>query len=650
MRQNYIHYNNSHTKTKNCNDRMFATTRNTLHQQQQPESTKPFSFDEEAQKLRQIESYRRKKIENNSVSEPQQPFYSYPFTSHEQQSTTTPPFVFQQPPPYPPQQQISEFKGLYPYSNLFSNPLHYDSSNNNNMDEQVTESVSDNNSNDNNNNEIILLNTRINALQEIIHIQEQEIQKSKTDSDYKNNLQSSMIAKYREKVYSMLIQIKSMDISSNNENKEHRMEQKQLAEKMKNLEYELSVAKQRETDLNANMEILKTGKRFADVTIKKMEMRQHLHVQEVNEHKSSEAIVADMISRFCGGIWKQTDVLQGQLLKLESMNNRVRFASNRVSAIRSILSTQYKTDQKQQQIQHQQQMLKHQQQQIRPDQQQYIIQQDLITTLHREVERLTQDRDALLQINERHQQELAHAVEQVTQKLEAEKEQVIIHANSAAEELFICNEHLNMKNQECDELRKALQRAQIALTEELDGIRQMKQQFVHIQEQNRMKRDQAIRRIVNESDERYAQLLEEHNTLKSEFAKLTASAAGLERELKHERQEKVNADKYDYYEQKLKAKDIEIERIRAENQMLLSSLRQHEQKGIPSNIYPLGTEFSKAEINYPLRSASNINKPASDRTAIASPQQEIPEREEMLSVLDNLSTLTSKLMNQNEFK
>lgn len=557
------------------------------------------SLDEEAEKLRQIEDYRKNKL---------------------------------------------QFKNLYHYSNLL-NAKPYSN------EEEVEPQGNEANNKEELNHEVALLNARINALQEIIQIQSQEIQKSiESDSNtlYKHNLQASLLQKWREKVFELLVQIKSMDMASKEDNNKAHKKKKELMEQIKTLEYKLSISMQKENDLLARSKLLETKIKFLEITNKKLETLEKLRSKDKVDSRSIISSVLDQLTQFSGNfLKKQLDILQKQSSRTEIMQNRLTYATKRIGVIKAMLPTRKKEDAKPQQKQLIQQVSSS------PVDLEVIQQQkQQIDMLKKEIENLTKDRDYLVQCNERHEEKLKEKVDEMVKKMKLEIDNAVSDARSAAEELFSCREEIETKTKECNILSDSLKRAQETLKEELEGIRNIKNQFLQIQRQSQLEREQAIRKIRHESEERYNTLYDEFNILKSEYAKKEAQLKRIERLLTREREEKDKNEneKFDHYEMKLAAKDTEIRTLKREIDALQASLKQYERMRSDTHVTFSEPEKTLQTVTANQQTISSSKQDTTTKTGQVSglgppPQtQAIPEREIMIKALDNLTALTNQYM------
>ena len=118
------------------------------------------------------------------------------------------------------------------------------------------------------------LSVRIAALEEIIEIQNNEINEFNKVQDGKDDflkkgkhqLQVSILNKWRQKVYALLIQSKMADIEDENKAKEFRKKELEYQKEIKQLKYELSVARHKEKDLKASNNYLEEQLKKLDIT------------------------------------------------------------------------------------------------------------------------------------------------------------------------------------------------------------------------------------------------------------------------------------------------------------------------------------------------------------------------------------------------
>nr|CAG4717378.1 unnamed protein product [Naegleria fowleri] len=126
-------------------------------------------------------------------------------------------------------------------------------------------------------NSVEFLSMRIAALEEIIEIQNNEINEFNNSSKAKeskedilrkgkHSLQISLINKWRQKVYALLIQMKMREMELENAKKEFQQQETEYEKDIKQLKYELTLSKHREKDLKASVHYMEEQMKKVDVT------------------------------------------------------------------------------------------------------------------------------------------------------------------------------------------------------------------------------------------------------------------------------------------------------------------------------------------------------------------------------------------------
>ncbi len=246
---------------------------------------------------------------------------------------------------------------------------------------------------------------------------------------------------------------------------------------------------------------------------------------------------------------------------------------------------------------------------------------------------------------------------------------------------------------QCQMLNDSLQKAQKTLTEELSGIRAMKQQFLQLQKQNLEERDEAIRRVLLESDKTNTALREELSNLQSELSKKNAHITRIERTVSLEKEEMAKSE--EFQRKKLVEKEEEIRllkeairKVLLESDKMSTALRE-ELSNSRSEVSKKNAQITRIERMLSLEkeemtkseefqrkklvekdeeirllkeekvsllnALKNVGQPCrtsetpKDTTLPSSEkiQKQAPERDIMIQALDNLATLTHHYMSNN---
>ncbi|XP_077986701.1 coiled-coil alpha-helical rod protein 1-like [Glandiceps talaboti] len=193
--------------------------------------------------------------------------------------------------------------------------------------------------NENNQSTIQLLNVRLSSVNEILAIQEAEVSKNKSeivDSSCKKT--QSLLNKWREKVFSLMVQQKSQDIVSKKDNNNYISQISGLEDELESCQNECAMMQHALTDKDAELQM--------QISKYKSLQEEFSSVQQIatildNKLQESEQVLNGMKS-FVASVAKRNgdmeSTLQAAFTKLSSYEKRIDFACSRIHMLQGLLA------------------------------------------------------------------------------------------------------------------------------------------------------------------------------------------------------------------------------------------------------------------------------------------------------------------------
>ncbi|KAM3843828.1 coiled-coil alpha-helical rod protein 1 isoform 2-T4 [Vipera latastei] len=437
-----------------------------------------------------------------------------------------------------------------------------------------------------------LLQIRVASLGDILTLQETELGKKvhlqdPLQSESSHKLQC-LLTRWREKVFSLLVQLKSQELS-------HRDDTKRLEKKVKDLEEEVASSEQRAVLLlhsledktaEADMERVRNKTLQAELLRSNEQMHGFRQRAEAGERALRE--LADFVSRLKQQLMGQEERWKAALSRLLSLGNRVSFATKRVDTIQGLVCRKIALAKLQREEKH----FAGIEQEIQPSY------EDLQAELHM----LHEERDRL-------SAELKHGAQLIEKKVAEARERAESDLSKMRETLQNLQEMLEAKTAVEQELRQQLE----ATEKQLETTNPLQEKITEVETQ--------LRKDLSDMEKAL-------NTARREHAKAVVALRQAERQAARDkaRSEELAKIQESATQQEMARLEGRLQELERDKNVLMATLRQE------------GLLAQYRQNRLPAVPAKSIQK------AGTTP----PPKESLFAVLDNLQTLGAAILEEEE--
>ncbi|XP_070581825.1 coiled-coil alpha-helical rod protein 1-like isoform X2 [Ptychodera flava] len=413
---------------------------------------------------------------------------------------------------------------------------------------------------------IQLLNIRLSSVNEILSIQETELSKSKAEIlDSGNKKTQSLLNKWREKVFGLLVQQKSQELVSKKDNQNYRTQIIKLEKELSSCRNECSVLQHSLRDKDAEIQMQSSKyKALQEEFSSVQEIASILDVKlQESEHvlDGMKSFVASVVER--NGDMEKT--LQAAFTNLASYEKRLDFACGRIQMLQGLLArkeTVWKM-----------QLEKALNQQAERD---HVIEHDRTSSpgleserLAIELERVTKERDKLaLQIQQDNQMIQQHVFD-AKQKYEKQSKDVV---STVEEQKSLLME----KSQRISELNERLVSAEDELQEARETIDMLKTNLAKEQVSTEQVAEEKCNAISAKYVEKLAEMEKRLNDVRREHTKAVVSMRQIERQLvrqKERHNEKIKSQE-EMFQKQLDKLQRQLRESDKDRNLLMATLRQ----------------------------------------------------------------------------
>ncbi|XP_062510701.1 coiled-coil alpha-helical rod protein 1-like isoform X2 [Corticium candelabrum] len=185
-----------------------------------------------------------------------------------------------------------------------------------------------------------LLNVRLASLSEIVNIQQSELSKSTNFMMGEENKMQTLLTKWREKVFALLVQQKSREIEASQRRAKSEKELSEMLKEVRELQTECEVQKHSLADRTAQLELQRhQTQKLEDSSKTLQEENASLTCQRDTAIRSLNDIKQQCQSLF-EWLTDRQSAIQCASVKLQSIEQRVVFATGRISLLRGLYNRQ----------------------------------------------------------------------------------------------------------------------------------------------------------------------------------------------------------------------------------------------------------------------------------------------------------------------
>ncbi|KAM8952749.1 coiled-coil alpha-helical rod protein 1 [Pelodytes ibericus] len=183
---------------------------------------------------------------------------------------------------------------------------------------------------------ISLLHTRLSSLTNILSLQETELCKKGVPGDAEKT--RLLLSRWREKVYSLMVQIKSEEINKNNDNQK-------IREEISTLENSLDETRQQQVllshslqDRTAELDLERARSKSLQEGLQSAQSLSDSLCSRAEKAEQAGLQVKDMIYRFVQVMSTQEGSLKAAISQLVTLGQRVSFAAKRIDATQGLVA------------------------------------------------------------------------------------------------------------------------------------------------------------------------------------------------------------------------------------------------------------------------------------------------------------------------
>ncbi|XP_035482560.2 coiled-coil alpha-helical rod protein 1 isoform X2 [Scophthalmus maximus] len=463
-----------------------------------------------------------------------------------------------------------------------------------------------------------LLTIRLNSVNEILALQEEKmVKETSADPHVKNGCESlQVIQLWREKVFKLCVQLRSKDI-------ELRGEKDQLFSKFGSLEQQLQQEQHRASVLQHCLD-----DRIAELDMERVEketMKQDLaqahkaNSQLKSESQKSQAelqLLTEAVHRFRLAFESKVAEVDAAQTRLNTFTQRLIFAKRRVETIQGLIMRRVA-------LQKIQQASKEAEQ----DADEYSTS---LTNLKTELSLGCEERDKLTR-------ELKRTPELIEKALADLKEQYESKRRQQQQELEQSWEEVRQAAVGREEAEQSLQHIQAQLEESKVNLEKLRSELLTQQEHG----EQALQQSVSEIEDRCAEKLRELevqvNTARREHTKAVMTLRQFEREAARKQDEMRATHYFGGTHTDTEVQDTLPREMEKDRNPLMATVAER----VPTH------RFHTAASQYPAPPRKRQQKP-SERSSSLRARVQLPADERLLSVLDQLHTLSAAVVHSSE--
>ncbi|KAM3869308.1 coiled-coil alpha-helical rod protein 1 [Diretmus argenteus] len=459
-----------------------------------------------------------------------------------------------------------------------------------------------------------LLTVRLNSVNEILALQEEKMLKNTlSDPLLKNGSEGLQVLKlWREKVFTLCVQLRSKDIELRGERDKHLSAVKSMEQHLKQEQHQASVLQHSLEDRMAELHLERVARETAEQDLAQAH-KENLELKSWTQKAEAELrTVTEAVQRFRLSFEAKVVEVDAGQAKLNMFTQRLTFAKRRVETIRGLFMRRAA-------LQKVQRVNK-------------VTEQtdDSISILQAELKLVCEERDELAQELKRSPQLIENAVadlrEQFESKLrkqqqELEQSRVALHEAVASRE----------------EAQQRLQQNQNQLEESKVTVERLRSQMLSQQEQS----EQALSAIEERCSERLREMEAQVNTTRREHTKAVMTLRQFERQAARKRDQMKEAQHLQSGQTKeLQDLHKQLKEMEKDKNLLLATVHEKE----------LLSEYKRARTTALQNSAAlrERGERPSVRSCGVGAKAQLPAEETLLSVLEDLQSLSAAVVNSSE--
>ncbi|XP_041808504.1 coiled-coil alpha-helical rod protein 1 [Chelmon rostratus] len=455
-----------------------------------------------------------------------------------------------------------------------------------------------------------LLTVRLNSVNEILTLQEEKIvKKTSTDPLVKNGSEGlQMLKLWREKVFQLCVQLRSKDIELRGEKDKLLSTVRSMEQRLQQEQHQASVLQHSLDDRIAELDLERVEKE----TLKQDLVQAHKENSQLKSQNQKAEVelksLTEAVHRFSLAFESKVTKVDAAQTRLSTLTQRLTFAKARVETIQGLIMRRVALQKLQQASKQTEQAT------------------DSITNLQTELSLVCEERDRLTQ-------ELKRTPELIEKTLSDLREQYESKLRQQQQELEQSWMEVRQAVAGREEADESLQQIQAQLEESKVNLEKLRSELLSQQEHS----EHALQERVSEIKDRCAEKLREMevqiNTAKTEHTKAVMTLRQFEREAARKRDEMSEHTKS-------KVQDKQLKETEKDKNLLMAAVAGRE----------LTSEYTRAHTAARQNSAApweHREKPSESSSSVGAKVQ-LPAHERLLSVLEELHSLSAAVVNSSE--
>ncbi|XP_042355314.1 coiled-coil alpha-helical rod protein 1 isoform X2 [Plectropomus leopardus] len=456
-----------------------------------------------------------------------------------------------------------------------------------------------------------LLTVRLNSLNEILALQEEKIvNKTLTGSFVKNGSDDLQVLQlWRNKVFKLCVQLRSKDIELRGEKDELLSKVRFMEQQLQQEQHRASVLQHSLDDRIAELDLERVEKETLKQDLAQ-ERKENSQLQTQRQKEEAELkILTEAVRRFSLAFESKAAEVDAAQSRLNAFTQRLTFAKGRVETIQGLIMRRAALQKVQQASKQAEQAA------------------DSITNLQTELSLVCEERDKLTQ-------ELKRTPELIEKALADLKEQYESKLSRPQQALEQSSVEVRQAVTGREEAEESLQQIQTQLQESKVNLEKLRSELLNQQEHS----ERALQERVSEIEDCCAEKLREMevqvNTARREHTKAVMTLRQFEREAARKHNEMRETRQHP----KREVQNKQLKETERDKKLLLANVAE---RGLTSEY----TRAHTTALQSSAASAEHREKPSENSRSVGT---KVPADERLLSVLEELHSLSAAVVNSSE--
>ncbi|XP_022104886.1 coiled-coil alpha-helical rod protein 1-like [Acanthaster planci] len=269
---------------------------------------------------------------------------------------------------------------------------------------------------DNQHSAVQLLNVRLSSTNEILGIQEAELSRVKGESVDSGKKLQLLLTRWREKVFELLVQLKSQEIVGRNVRRDHKWQVAEFEEKMTSLENKCHLLEHSIADREAQLQLERGQSQSLQDELASVQQVAELLDAKLKDYEETVPQLTSLLQSFRQRHAGTEEKLCSLTARLGSFDQRISFAVGRIEILKGLVARKealWRLGEKETPSTNQEPT---------PDEKEQVVERSSLDQLRTELERVTHERDALAARIKQDSEAMQEQYNKVTAKFESRHE------------------------------------------------------------------------------------------------------------------------------------------------------------------------------------------------------------------------------------